>query len=350
MDAAGKDSAIKHVMSGVNPQGCRVYSFRRPSEEEVDHDYMWRCMARLPERGHIGIFNRSYYEETLAVRVHRELLACEHLPPKLVGPKIWQQRFDDIHGAERYLAHNGIVICKFFLHVSKAEQRRRFIARLEEPDKQWKFEPADLTARQNWDSYMHAYEETIRQTATPEAPWHVVPADNKWFTRLVVVGGPDPAAEIPRPPISATESRPPPQAEGGPRRPGAGKALSEAEMRRFATEGAPSPLPPAGGDRRPLHPSLRRGPGDRRGARSDWSGGRARRRPHRRRRRHLCPGPRRHADLLGPLQPDATLGAQGALRRFDHAAIFVMIAGSYTPFLLGGWAGPGAGACWASSG
>ena len=187
MDAAGKDSAIKHVMSGVNPQGCRVYSFRRPSEEEVDHDYMWRCMARLPERGHIGIFNRSYYEETLAVRVHREILDNEHLPHKLVGPKIWQQRFDDINGAERYLAHNGIVICKFFLHVSKAEQRRRFIARLEEPDKQWKFEPADLTARQNWDSYMHAYEETIRQTATPEAPWHVVPADSKWFTRLVVV-------------------------------------------------------------------------------------------------------------------------------------------------------------------
>ena len=186
MDAAGKDSAIKHVMSGVNPQGCRVYSFRRPSEEEVDHDYMWRCMARLPERGHIGIFNRSYYEETLAVRVHREILGNEHLPPKLVGPKIWQQRFDDINGAERYLAHNGIVICKFFLHVSKAEQRRRFIARLEEPDKQWKFEPADLTARENWDAYMHAYEEVIRHTATPEAPWYVVPADNKWFTRLVV--------------------------------------------------------------------------------------------------------------------------------------------------------------------
>ena len=150
MDAAGKDSAIKHVMTGVNPQGCRVYSFRRPSEEELDHDYMWRCMARLPERGHIGIFNRSYYEETLAVRVHRELLEHEHLPPKLVGPKIWQQRFDDINGAERYLAHNGIVICKFFLHVSKAEQRRRFIARLEEPDKQWKFDarrsdrPAEL--------------------------------------------------------------------------------------------------------------------------------------------------------------------------------------------------------------
>jgi PPK2 family polyphosphate:nucleotide phosphotransferase len=186
MDAAGKDSAIKHVMSGVNPQGCRVYSFRRPSEEELAHDYMWRCMSRLPESGHIGIFNRSYYEETLVVRVHRELLECEHLPPKLVGPKIWQQRFDDIRGAERYLAHNGIVTCKFFLHVSKAEQRRRFIARLEEPDKQWKFEPADLTARENWDAYMHAYEEAIRHTATPEAPWYVVPADNKWFTRLVV--------------------------------------------------------------------------------------------------------------------------------------------------------------------
>jgi polyphosphate kinase 2 (PPK2 family) len=149
MDAAGKDSAIKHVMSGVNPQGCRVYSFRRPSEEELAHDYMWRCMSRLPESGHIGIFNRSYYEETLVVRVHRELLECEHLPPKLVGPKIWQQRFDDIRGAERYLAHNGIVTCKFFLHVSKAAQRRRFIARLEAPDKQWKFEPADLPARES---------------------------------------------------------------------------------------------------------------------------------------------------------------------------------------------------------
>jgi len=187
MDAAGKDSAIKHVMSGVNPQGCRVYSFRRPSEEELDHDYMWRCMTRLPERGHIGIFNRSYYEETLAVRVHREILDAEHLPATSIGAKIWQQRFDDINGAERYLAHNGIVTCKFFLHVSRAGQRRRFIARLEEPDKQWKFEPADLTARENWDAYMHAYEEAIRHTATPEAPWHVVPADNKWFTRLVVV-------------------------------------------------------------------------------------------------------------------------------------------------------------------
>jgi PPK2 family polyphosphate:nucleotide phosphotransferase len=186
MDAAGKDSVIKHVMTGLNPQGCRVYSFRAPSEEELDHDFMWRSMSRLPERGHIGIFNRSYYEEVLAVRVHKDLLAREHIPKTLVGPKIWKQRFEDINAVERHLGRNGIAVCKFFLHVSKDEQRQRFADRLNEPDKHWKFSPADLASRARWDEYMEAYEEMIRATATPEAPWHVVPADHKWFTRLVV--------------------------------------------------------------------------------------------------------------------------------------------------------------------
>jgi len=186
MDAAGKDSVIKHVMTGLNPQGCRVYSFRAPSEEELDHDFMWRSMSRLPERGHIGIFNRSYYEEVLAVRVHKDLLEREHIPRALVGPKIWKQRFEDINAAERHLGRNGITVCKFFLHVSKDEQRQRFVDRLNQPDKHWKFSPADLASRAHWDEYMEAYEEMIRATATPEAPWHVVPADHKWFTRLVV--------------------------------------------------------------------------------------------------------------------------------------------------------------------
>jgi PPK2 family polyphosphate:nucleotide phosphotransferase len=186
MDAAGKDSVIKHVMTGLNPQGCRVYSFRAPSEEELDHDFMWRSMSRLPERGHIGIFNRSYYEEVLAVRVHKDLLEREHIPKALVGPRIWQQRFEDINAAERHLGRNGIAVCKFFLHVSKDEQRQRFVDRLNQPDKHWKFSPADLASRAHWDEYMEAYEEMIRATATPDAPWHVVPADHKWFTRLVV--------------------------------------------------------------------------------------------------------------------------------------------------------------------
>jgi PPK2 family polyphosphate:nucleotide phosphotransferase len=186
MDAAGKDSAIKHVMTGLNPQGCRVYSFRKPSEEELDHDFMWRSLSRLPERGHIGIFNRSYYEEVLVVRVERELLAREHIPKALVGPKIWKRRFEDINGAERYLVRNGIAVCKIFLHVSKDEQRRRFLDRLDQPDKLWKFSPADLASRVHWDAYMEACEEMIRATATPHALWHVVPADNKWFTRLAV--------------------------------------------------------------------------------------------------------------------------------------------------------------------
>ena len=187
MDAAGKDSAIKHVMSGVNPQGCRVYSFRAPSDEDLRHDYMWRSVARLPESGQIGIFNRSYYEETLVVRVHREILASQHLPDGLTGPKIWKQRFQDINAIERFWARNGVITCKFFLHVSKAEQRRRFLKRLEDPDKHWKFSTHDLAERQYWEAYAQAYEDMICATATPEAPWHIVPADNKWFTRLVVV-------------------------------------------------------------------------------------------------------------------------------------------------------------------
>ena len=186
MDAAGKDGAIKHVMSGVNPQGCQVYSFKSPSNEELDHDYLWRCMKCLPERGRIGIFNRSYYEETLAVRVHPEFLNYQKLPPELVGKKIWDQRFEDIRNFEHYLTRNGVAVCKFFLHVSKGEQKNRFLARLEDPEKNWKFSASDAKAREYWDDYMNAYEETIRNTATRHAPWYVVPADNKWFTRVVV--------------------------------------------------------------------------------------------------------------------------------------------------------------------
>ncbi|HVO16532.1 MAG TPA: polyphosphate kinase 2 family protein [Alphaproteobacteria bacterium] len=186
MDAAGKDSAIKHVMSGVNPQGCEVWSFKAPSSEELDHDYMWRCARRLPERGRIGIFNRSYYEEVLVVRVHPELLTRQKLPPKLVSKRLWQERFEDVRNFERYLTRNGVLILKFFLNVSKDEQKRRFLARLDEPEKHWKFQPGDVAERHYWDRYMNAYEEMIRATSTPYAPWHVVPADNKWYTRLVV--------------------------------------------------------------------------------------------------------------------------------------------------------------------
>ncbi|HOK77301.1 MAG TPA: polyphosphate kinase 2 family protein [Verrucomicrobiota bacterium] len=186
MDAAGKDSTIKHVMSGVNPQGCQVFSFKAPSVEELDHDYLWRCVTRLPNRGHIGIFNRSYYEETLVVRVHPELLEKQKLPPQLVGKQIWKERFADIRHFERYLTHNGIVVRKFFLHVSKKEQKRRFLERIEDPDKNWKFSASDIAEREHWDEYMAAYEDMIQNTATPEAPWYVVPADNKWFTRIVV--------------------------------------------------------------------------------------------------------------------------------------------------------------------
>jgi PPK2 family polyphosphate:nucleotide phosphotransferase len=186
MDAAGKDGTIKHVMSGVNPQGCEVNSFKAPSSEELDHDYLWRCMRCLPNRGHIGIFNRSYYEETLVVRVHPEYLEGQKLPQKLVTKDIWKERFQDIRAFERYLTRNGIVVRKFFLHVSRKEQKRRFMERLEKPEKNWKFSATDAKERAYWDDYMHAYEQMIRETATEDAPWYVVPADNKWFTRVVV--------------------------------------------------------------------------------------------------------------------------------------------------------------------
>ncbi|HSE06564.1 MAG TPA: polyphosphate kinase 2 family protein [Methylomirabilota bacterium] len=186
MDAAGKDGAIKHVMSGVNPQGCQVFSFKAPSSAELDHDFLWRCMICLPERGRIGIFNRSYYEETLVVRVHPELLAKQKLPPDLVTKDIWNERFQDIRSFERYLGRNGVAIRKFFLHVSKKEQKKRFLARIEEPEKNWKFSANDAREREHWDDYMEAYEDMIRNTATKAAPWYVVPADNKWFTRVVV--------------------------------------------------------------------------------------------------------------------------------------------------------------------
>lgn len=186
MDAAGKDSAIKHVMSGLNPQGCQVYSFKTPSVEELDHDYLWRTVKCIPERGRIGVFNRSYYEEVLVVRVHPELLQQERIPSSLVSKEIWKQRFEDIGAFERYLSRNGIVVRKFFLNVSKKEQKARFLKRLEEPEKNWKFSPADVQEREHWDEYMHAYEEMIASTASKHAPWYVVPADNKWFTRVVV--------------------------------------------------------------------------------------------------------------------------------------------------------------------
>ena len=188
MDAAGKDGAIEHVMSGVNPQGCQVYSFKSPSAEDLDHDYLWRCMKCLPNRGHIGIFNRSYYEEVLVVRVHPEFLAKAKLPPKLVGKNIWEERFEDIRNFEQYLARNGVVVRKFFLHVSKKEQKRRFLERIDDPLKNWKFSSNDANERDYWDDYMEAYEQMIQETATKEAPWYVVPADNKWFTRVVVAG------------------------------------------------------------------------------------------------------------------------------------------------------------------
>jgi len=186
MDAAGKDSLVKHVMSGVNPQGCEVTSFKQPSAEELNHDYLWRAARRLPERGHIGVFNRSYYEEVLVVRVHQELLSRQHLPARLVTKKIWKERFEDIHNFEKYLSHNGVVILKFFLNVSKEEQKRRFLDRLNEPEKNWKFSEADVRERQYWDDYMHAYEELIQHTAAPEAPWYVIPADHKWFAHMAV--------------------------------------------------------------------------------------------------------------------------------------------------------------------
>lgn len=186
MDAAGKDSVIKHVLSGVNPQGCQVASFKVPSSEELSHDFLWRTTVRLPERGRIGVFNRSYYEEVLVARVHPELLGNQRLPPTLVTPHIWKERFEDIVGFERHLARSGFVIRKFFLNVSKEEQRQRFLKRLEEPDKRWKFSTGDVRERERWDDYMQAYEDTIRHTSAAHAPWIVVPADRKWFAHLVV--------------------------------------------------------------------------------------------------------------------------------------------------------------------
>ena len=186
MDAAGKDGAVQHVMSGVNPQGCQVYSFKTPSSEELNHDYLWRTMQRVPERGHIGIFNRSYYEEVLVVRVHPAVLHTERIPPSLLGKNLWEERYEDIGAFERYLARNGVVVRKFFLNLSKNEQKKRFLERLDTPQKNWKFSAGDIHEREYWDDYMHAYEEMIRGTASKHSPWYVVPADNKWFTRVVV--------------------------------------------------------------------------------------------------------------------------------------------------------------------
>jgi PPK2 family polyphosphate:nucleotide phosphotransferase len=188
MDAAGKDGAIKHVMSGVNPQGCQIYSFKAPTSEDLDHDFLWRCMKCLPERGRIGIFNRSYYEETLVVRVHPEILEKQKLPAQLVTKHIWSERFEDISAFERYLSRNGVLVRKFFLNVSKKEQKKRFLERIDNKEKNWKFSPTDAKERGYWDDYMEAYEDMIRKTASKEAPWYVVPADNKWFSRLVVAG------------------------------------------------------------------------------------------------------------------------------------------------------------------
>jgi PPK2 family polyphosphate:nucleotide phosphotransferase len=186
MDAAGKDSTIKHVMSGVNPQGCQVHSFKAPSAEELQHDFLWRTTRSLPERGGIGIFNRSYYEEVLAVRVHPEFLANEKVPAELMTKNIWKKRFEDINAFERYLSRNGYMVLKFFLHLSKHEQKKRFLDRLDQPDKNWKFSMSDVQERKYWDNYMRAYEDMIRDTSTEHAPWYVVPADHKWFSRMVV--------------------------------------------------------------------------------------------------------------------------------------------------------------------
>jgi len=186
MDAAGKDGTIKHVMSGVNPEGCQVHSFKAPSQAELQHDFLWRTTQALPERGHIGIFNRSYYEEVLVVRVHPPVLESQLVPPSLITKDIWKERFEDINCFERHMGRNGTVIRKFFLHLSKKEQKRRFLARLDEPEKHWKFSAADIQERECWEDYQEAYEDMIRHTATKDAPWYVVPADNKWFTHLVV--------------------------------------------------------------------------------------------------------------------------------------------------------------------
>jgi PPK2 family polyphosphate:nucleotide phosphotransferase len=186
MDAAGKDGVIRHVMSGINPQGCQVYAFKAPSAEERDHTYLWRSMKALPERGRIGIHNRSYYEEVLVVRVHEGILAAQQLPDKLKGPDIWDRRFREINNFERYLADNGTTVIKFFLHVSKEEQRRRFLARIDDPERNWKFSVGDVKERKHWDEYMRAYEAMLSATSTKSAPWYIIPADVKWFTRLAV--------------------------------------------------------------------------------------------------------------------------------------------------------------------
>jgi PPK2 family polyphosphate:nucleotide phosphotransferase len=186
MDAAGKDGVVSHVMSGVNPQGCDVWSFKTPSTEELDHDYLWRAHQRIPSRGKIGIFNRSYYEEVLVVRIHPKMLAAEHLPEALTRKHSWEARYEDINAFEKYLAHNGVVVRKFFLHLSKSEQKKRFLERLDDPQKNWKFSMADIEERGYWKDYQQAYEELIQQTSTKHAPWYIVPADNKWYSRLVV--------------------------------------------------------------------------------------------------------------------------------------------------------------------
>jgi PPK2 family polyphosphate:nucleotide phosphotransferase len=186
MDAAGKDGVVSHVMAGVNPQGCDVWSFKQPSREELDHDYLWRAHQRVPSRGKIGIFNRSYYEEVLVVRVHKKLLAAEHAPAVLKSKHLWEQRYEDINAFEKYLTHNGVVVRKFFLHLSKGEQKKRFLERLDDPQKNWKYSMADIEERGYWKDYQEAYEAMIRGTATRHAPWYIVPADNKWYSRLVV--------------------------------------------------------------------------------------------------------------------------------------------------------------------
>jgi PPK2 family polyphosphate:nucleotide phosphotransferase len=195
MDAAGKDSAIEHVMSGINPQGCQVHSFKTPTAIELDHDFMWRTSCALPERGRIGVFNRSYYEEVLIVRVHPEILGKQRLPQELVTKNLWEERFEDIRNFERYLARNGTLILKFFLNVSKEEQKKRFLDRIDEPEKRWKFNAGDVAERMLWDKYMDAYEDAIRNTAEEHAPWYVIPADKKWYTRLVVAAAIDEAMQ-----------------------------------------------------------------------------------------------------------------------------------------------------------
>jgi PPK2 family polyphosphate:nucleotide phosphotransferase len=210
MDAAGKDGLIKHVMSGMNPQGCQVHAFKQPSQEELNHDYMWRAAYRLPERGHIGIFNRSYYEEVLVVRVHSNILKNERIPEELIGKNIWQKRFEDIVNFERYFSRNGVMVRKFFLNLSRKEQKRRFMARLDTPEKNWKFSAADVRERECWDDYMSAYEEMIAATSKKHAPWYVVPADNKWYTRLVVAAAIVDAMEelkLAYPKVTAAERR-----------------------------------------------------------------------------------------------------------------------------------------------